>query len=143
MIRYVLAAMIMVLLGTALVRAESLKNTGEIRHTLDNAMMKAQSDNFSDFFQAIKPFWLISEDGFNAALAKTSAARTDVHKKLGKSLAVEQVKTEMISDTVLKIVYLEKFQKAPIVWNFYFYKPENEWFLNTFEWEDNIRILYK
>jgi hypothetical protein len=141
-LRRYLTVVIMLLLSLNTAQADGIKSTSEVKAAVGAAMQKAQSDNFSDFFLAIKPYWTISEEGFTTALAKTTSARAEVHKKMGKSLGVEQVKIEMVSDTVLKIVFLEKFQKSLMIWNFYFYKPNTEWFLNTFEWDDNIRTLF-
>ena len=122
--------------------AEGLRSAGEIRSTLRVALVQAQGDHMAEFFAAIKPFWLISDDGYASAMAKTTAARVDVQKKLGKSLGMEEIKVELVSDTVMKVVYLEKFQRSCLIWNFFFYKPETEWVLTTFEWDESIRSLF-
>ena len=131
------------LLCAATAGADGLTDVGTVKRVMAGAMAKARVDAFSDFFRTIKPFWLVADEGVRAARDKTIAARKGVRAKMGASLGVELVRTDMVSDDLFRLVYVEKFERSVLIWNFYFYKPHRRWFLSTFEWEDNVRTLFR
>lgn len=47
----------------------------------------------------------------------------------GDVLGWEQIVSQKLGNSLLRYVYLLKWEKHPTVFEFYFYKPEKEWFL--------------
>ena len=45
----------------------------------------------------------------------------------GKFLGAENIINEKLSPSLIRIVQLAKYEKHPIVWEFYFYKKESNW----------------
>jgi hypothetical protein len=59
----------------------------------------------------------------------------------GKILGHELIKDEKFGSSIVRLVYTLKSEKAPTVWEFYFYKPKNSWFLATVIFNDQFGLL--
>ncbi len=47
----------------------------------------------------------------------------------GKILGYDLIREEKFGGSVLRLVYLLKSELVPTVWQFFFYKPDSEWYL--------------
>lgn len=59
----------------------------------------------------------------------------------GKILGFEKVREEKFGASVVRLVYILKSEKAPTVWEFYFYKPQTNWFLGHIIFNDQFQNL--
>ncbi len=60
---------------------------------------------------------------------------------LGSPLGYEFVKEQRYGDSMVRVVYILKYDKGPVIWEFYFYKPKSEWILINMEPSDRLSIL--
>lgn len=61
--------------------------------------------------------------------------------RFGDIIGYERVSSRHIGSSVAECVYILKFENHILRWRFYFYKPEDKWFLNSFNWDDRIQDL--
>jgi hypothetical protein len=59
----------------------------------------------------------------------------------GTPIGLEKVREEDLSPSLKRLVYLQKFEKFPVAWEFYFYKASDKWVLNTLTFNDLITPL--
>lgn len=59
----------------------------------------------------------------------------------GKPIGLEKIWEEDLSPSLKRIVYLQKFERYPVVWEFYFYKPGDTWVINTLNFKDQVAPL--
>jgi hypothetical protein len=59
----------------------------------------------------------------------------------GTPLGIEKIREEDLSPSLKRLVYLQKFEKYPVAWEFYFYKPKDVWVINTLNFKDQIGPL--
>jgi hypothetical protein len=59
----------------------------------------------------------------------------------GLPLGIEKIREEDLSPSLKRLVYLQKFEKYPVAWEFYFYKPKDDWVINTLNFKDQIGPL--
>ena len=59
----------------------------------------------------------------------------------GTPIGLEKIWEEDLSPSLKRIVYLQKFEKYPVAWEFYFYKPKDVWVINTLNFKDQIAPL--
>lgn len=59
----------------------------------------------------------------------------------GKVLGYELVLEEQLSESVVRYLYFLKTEKAPITWEFYFYKPKSQWVLVHVIFNDQFNLL--
>lgn len=59
----------------------------------------------------------------------------------GPPIGMEKIREEDLSPSLKRIVYLQKFEKYPVAWEFYFYKPKDTWVINTLNFKDQVAPL--
>ncbi len=61
----------------------------------------------------------------------------------GRILGFEKIREERICESIIRLVYVLKSELAPTVWEFYFYRPNDNWFLANVIFNDQFQGLYK
>ena len=56
-------------------------------------------------------------------------------------LGYELIHEENLGSSLVRLVYLLKLNKQPILWEFYFYKPRSAWFVYGVKFEDQFNLL--
>jgi hypothetical protein len=59
----------------------------------------------------------------------------------GKVLGFEKIIEEKFGISIVRLVYVLKSEKAPTIWEFYFYKPQTNWFLGNVMFNDQFQSL--
>ncbi|MCD4779782.1 MAG: hypothetical protein K8S27_04445 [Candidatus Omnitrophica bacterium] len=59
----------------------------------------------------------------------------------GKIIEFEKVREEKFGTSIIRFVYILKSEKAPLIWEFYFYKPTSNWFLANILFNDQFQLL--
>jgi hypothetical protein len=59
----------------------------------------------------------------------------------GKILGFEKIREEKFGISIVRLVYVLKSDKAPTIWEFYFYKPQTSWFLRSVLFNDQFQLL--
>lgn len=63
--------------------------------------------------------------------------------QFGRVLGAELVREEKFGATLSKLTYLLRSERHPTVWEFYFYRPGNRWFLAEINFSDKLSTLTK
>lgn len=61
----------------------------------------------------------------------------------GPILDSEIVREEKFGNSIVRLVYILKHEKGPIIWQFYFYRPHGKWFLGKIDFNDQFQNLEK
>lgn len=114
-----------------------------------------QTKDFCDRFltlmveEDIEKAFNIVEEQWPFAIAEIQRLESSTIKQLdsvkgryGNILGYELVKEEKIKDTFVKYIYVMKYEKHIIRWKFIFYKPDDSWILNSFNFDDSINELF-
>ena len=59
----------------------------------------------------------------------------------GMVLGFDKVREEKFGSSIVRLVYVLKSEKAPTIWEFYFYKPQTSWFLGNVLFNDQFLSL--
>jgi hypothetical protein len=59
----------------------------------------------------------------------------------GKVLGFERITEEKFGTSIVRLVYVLKSEKGPTIWEFYFYKPQTNWFLANVLFNDQFQLL--
>jgi hypothetical protein len=60
---------------------------------------------------------------------------------LGSPLGYEFIKEQRYGESIVRVVYILKYDKGPVIWDFYFYKPKSEWIVINMEPGDRLGML--
>jgi len=86
---------------------------------------------------------------FAGSLAMEDPARLEQAKqqiaanlsKYGKPLGYDLIMEKAFGTSVVRLVYILKMEKHPIIWEFFFYRPRDNWFLANFDINDEFKGL--
>ena len=59
----------------------------------------------------------------------------------GKPFAFETIHNEQLSPSLIRLVYLLKFEQLPVTWEMYFYKPRDDWKLSNITFVDQFQNI--
>ena len=59
----------------------------------------------------------------------------------GKPFDFETIHNEQLSPSLIRLVYLLKFEQLPVTWEMYFYKPRDDWKLSNITFVDQFQNI--
>lgn len=129
-----------VILGVALLVASSICQaqtpSGTVERFLHKVATSASDEALDDLFAG---------SGFAETKPQdiiTLKSQTRMAMGLyGTPIGIEKIREEDLSPSLKRIVYLQKFERYPVAWEFYFYKPKDTWVINTLNFKDQIASL--
>lgn len=95
---------------------------------------RALADNFFAILQKGQagPAYAKLFEGSNVNVEQATTIRRSTENTLaplGKILGAELVREEVFGTSLTRLVYLLKSERHLTLWEFYFYKPANRWFV--------------
>ena len=61
-------------------------------------------------------------------------------QRFGHVVGFDFIKEEELGPSIVRLVYAQRFEKQPIIWEFYFYKPKETWIAVSVKLEDNFSL---
>ncbi|WP_299176821.1 hypothetical protein [uncultured Neptuniibacter sp.] len=119
------------------------KTEAETRKFADSLMDHFIRKDFQGGLNGAKPYWPIPDVEVDGLANKIQQQWPIVDQRFGAAIAKEFIKSKRIGNSFLRYYYLHKFENHAIYWQIDFYKPHNEWKLNTMIFLDNLEPLYK
>jgi hypothetical protein len=123
--------------------AEPLKNVRATKRLAENVVLMVKDNSTDQAFKDLKSHWPLSGEELDTLLAHTKEQRKVVTERFGKSLGVEFLRTEALGDSLVRHIFIEKFEKHALKWQISFYKPQDAWIVNSVYWDDKISELYR
>lgn len=119
--------------------ARDFKSESEAKAFSDSVMKEVATGNLKGGFDQIGAVYTVIPKVELDALASQAMLQVPVMEaRFGKSIGYEFISESRAGDSVLKYVYLQKFEKHAIVWQFVFYRPGQAWILNSFKYRDSV-----
>lgn len=144
--KLLLAAAVMIAVASYAAEEEKgykiFPNKDACRAKCEEFLEVAVKEGMDEAFRVIEPFWPFPGTEFSMVQVQSVKQMGLVKPRFGKCVGYEFVKEQSVNDTVLRFVYIQKFERHILRWRFVFYKPEKEWLLNTFFWDDQIEELF-
>jgi hypothetical protein len=126
----------------ALALGSGLNSEEGARALAERVMKEAGADNIIKGIEHLRPFHVHAMSEFDASLGQIKAQLPDMRERFGNAIGYDFVAVEKIGDSLRQFVYLQKFEKHVLVWRFIFYKPRDQWLLNTFYFDDKVQMLF-
>ena len=133
-----------VLVAGCRAEAEGLKDT-EAAVALAESFMEilgSEEGGVQAAFDEIAPCWPIGGQEVGTMVMQTIQTRPLLEERYGERLGHLLISQEKVADTVLRLVYLERFEYSALRWSFYFYRTSDGWIVNTMHWDDQIMLLF-
>ena len=123
--------------------AQTIASTDEVRALTQRAMERVVAGNVDELFDMLSPYWPIPENEITGLRLQTLKQRNLVRQRFGANDGIARVDERLVADSILRITYIEKFERHIIRWVFTFYKPEDRWVVNGVNWDDDIDALFQ
>lgn len=132
----------LLLILSAPVFADTLKDATEIRKLTDRVMSRVGAGDFEGGLRIMKPYLVIPEAEFEVVVEQMKTQAPSITRRFGKSIGQEFMREDKAGESLLRIVHIHRFEKHPMRWSFFFYRGKDGWVLNTFKFDDDIRALF-
>jgi len=123
--------------------AEGFKTEKDTRDFSDALVSQIVNEKFQAAFDSAKPYWPLPEVEIDSIVNKISQQWPVVNQRFGKSVDAEFIRKESIGKSFLRYYYLHKFDNHAIYWRIDYYKPKEEWKINSVVFLDSLDVLYK
>ena len=119
-----------------------LNSKEEAKALCDKFMKHISMSEVEKAFDAIEPYFPIPETELYTMEMQSIKQLSMAEKRFGQPIGYEFVKETSVGDTLIKIIYMEKFENTPVGWMFIFYKPKDKWVLNFFTRNDHTEVFF-
>lgn len=143
MIRWYVGLCSVLLLTTmGLAEGATLRNPEEAKELTEKVLSRVIVGDLDGIATIVKPYWPFPEEELETLVAQTAQQRNQLARRLGKSLGFTLVRREVVADTFLRLVYVERCENTGLRWMFTFYKVRDVWKFNGFAWDEEIAKLF-
>jgi len=125
------------------VNAKGFKTESETKVFADKLVSKFIKNDFKNPLNSAKPYWPMPAVEIDGMLNQITQQWPLVKQRFGKAVGKELVQTKRIGKSFIRYVYLHKFENHSIYWQIDFYKPRNEWKINSLVFLDTLSKLYE
>ena len=122
--------------------ADTLLNKSAAKKLAQDVMNKISKDKTMEALDLVEPYLIIPESEFDVMKNKLAMQQPMIAQRFGKTVGIELIETQEVGSSLLLITYIQKFEKHPMRWKFYFYKPTDSWVLNTFNFDDKMQLMF-
>lgn len=107
--------------------------------TVMNMLMKGKT---KEAFDLLGAEWSFDEAEIGKARDQSEREQAVLKERFGQAVGIQLVKEEEVAGVGLRYTYIIRYEKAPIRWQFIFYKPKDRWLLNGFKWDNAFEVLF-
>jgi hypothetical protein len=123
--------------------ADTLPSKSSAKDLANNVMTEIAKGNMEAGLKLTKPYLIVPEHEYFALIDQMKMQQPIIDQRFGKTISVEVAAIEEVGESLMLVLFLQKFEKHVLRWKFYFYKPRNEWVLNTFMFDDTIQSMFQ
>jgi hypothetical protein len=123
--------------------ADTLPSKNEAKELANRVMIEIGKGNMEAGIKLTKPYLIVPEHEYLALVDQMKMQEPVISQRFGKTISVEMAAIEEVGESLMLVLYLQKFDKHVLRWKFYFYKPRDGWVLNTFTFDDQIRSMFQ
>jgi hypothetical protein len=144
---YILCAIgLIALLGSipaTFAQPKTLNSLQQAKDLSDKVMDDAMRGNYRHAFERFRPHWTLKPEELESAIKKIQEGIKLLNKRFGKPIGYQLMKTKKGDDFLVRYVYVMKYQRALVRWNFTYYKPKNRWIVLSVTFDDGYAAFLK
>ena len=114
----------------------------EVRRFTDEIMTKIGAGNVEEAIEQLRPYAGVPAAEYDLFVVQSRNFMTNSRARFGKHTGMEFISQDQAGDSILRLVYISKFERYALRWLFYFYKTDQGWTLSTFKYDDNLPALF-
>lgn len=124
--------------ATSGVSAAELKDADAAVKLAEQVMQKVSAGEIRAGRDLIKPYTIVPESELETWATKVEQMQPMAQARYGQPLGYELLRNDTIGTSLVRLVYLQRNEKHPLVWTFVFYRNDKGWTVNSFAFSDEL-----
>ncbi|GGP03332.1 hypothetical protein GCM10010992_11310 [Cloacibacterium rupense] len=113
----------------------------EVKSFSEDVMNSFSKKDFKNAYAILRMKWILPENELDQLEGLTMKQMNMVTSRYGEIVGYEFYKDLAINETLLRKIYILKFENSPIIFSFTYYNSGKGWILNGFKYSDEADIL--
>ncbi len=139
----IVAAGVALMAASGAAVAATWKTEAELKPFAESVMAKVAANDLAGAFKAMQPYAVAPEAELQSVALQSKAQREQYGARYGKPIGYEFIGQKKVGDTVVRLLFVEKAERHAMPWSFIFYKGPKGWTLNSFNWSDQLGVLFE
>ena len=121
--------------------ADTLGDRAEARQLADRVMEKVAAGKIDEGVRLTRPYYAnVTDTQFQLILEGFEEKRKglSMSETFGKTLGTEFIREEKVGEHLFRLTYMQRCDKFPMRWEFYFYHGKDGWTMYWMSWDDDI-----
>ena len=135
--------LILILIFSSVSSADTLKDKAAAKDLAQSIMKLVGKGEVEKGLLLAKPYLIIPSHEFEGVLNSLRMQAPAIAQRFGKTVGMEFSQIQEVGESLMLIMYIQKFEKHMMRWKFYFYNPGDGWVLNTFNTDDQIQLMFQ
>jgi D-aminopeptidase len=127
---------------SSIASSETLPDKEAAKKLAESVMKKVEAGKSAEALDLVKPYLIIPMSEFEVMKNQLAMQAPMIEQRFGETIGVELAEIEDVGESLMLVMYIQKFEKHLMRWKFYFYKPKDGWVLNTFNTDDKIQLMF-
>lgn len=132
----------LVLLLPGIANADSFATAAAAKTFIDRVMVKVATGDIEGGLKQLKPYAIVPPAEFDAMAGQVSLQLPAISQRFGKAIGYEFIREDSAGESVVRLLYLQKFERHAMRWRFLLYKGGDGWVLNTFAYDDRLQDVF-
>lgn len=122
--------------------AQTLATTGDARKVADDAMAAIGAGSVEPAIAQLRPQFLLPAAEADAMVAQVNSQFRSVGDRYGAARGFDFIRQETAGESLIRLTYIARYERAPIRWRFVFYKADKGWGLTDFGLDTNRHAVF-
>ena len=114
----------------------------EIRKTAESIVASVAASNPAGAWKELRALSVIPTGEFDVFEAQYGSQQSQIVQRFGVPLSYEYVRTEKVGNSLQRLLFIIRHEKAPMRWSLVFYRAEKGWVANDFKFDGNVQTLF-
>ncbi len=136
-------AVLLLFSGMAFSSDIKLLKESDVQALCDRFMSRLNTNGVNSAFSLMRRFSTLNDGEYEKLRENANKLFSSLEPSFGKSIGYVLVDKKNLSNVLIRLVYVQKFEKYPLRWSFYFYRGRNEWIFNEFNIDNKFEEMFK
>lgn len=122
--------------------AEAFKSVEMVRAKIDVVMAKVGTGDIEAGLTMLKPYTIVPAAEMDAMIGQAKLQIPAISQRFGNPVGIEFIGESKVGKSLVRLAYLQKYEKHGLRWVFLIYHGSDGWVINTFVFDDKIQELF-
>lgn len=132
----------LLLLSASDVHAETLSSSSAAVAVTDQTMKRIAAGDLRGGLGLTKKYMSVPGAEIDAIIGQAELQQPVFLSRFGKSIGYELIRNDTVSDSLSRVVYIQRYESHAMVWQFVLYRGIDGWSINSFKYMDDISVLF-